>query len=109
RSLMSLTTSPSLTPVVVAPSVPQSMSMWRSFPPGSKVTRKQSPSPCRYIRTRTFGPAAVSFFFAFLFVAFLFAAFFAMAVPVVQRCFRREFLVAHDRDALKGVPYNQTP
>src|SRR5436190_5370719 len=54
---MSLTTVLRFTPVVVAPSVPQSMSRCFSCPPRSKVTRKQSPNPCRYIRTRTRGAA----------------------------------------------------
>ena len=50
---MLATTSSIFTPVVVAPSVPQSISMCAGAPFGSKVSKKQSPSPCRYIRTRT--------------------------------------------------------
>src|SRR6516162_4607020 len=42
-------------PVVVAPSVPQSMRICFSSPPGLKVSKKQSPRPCRYMRTRTLG------------------------------------------------------
>src|SRR5687767_2338543 len=45
-----------LTSVVLAPRVPQSMSMWTASASGTKkVRRKQSPSPWRYIRTRTRG------------------------------------------------------
>src|SRR6476660_6566940 len=58
---MSWTTVLRFTFVVVAPSVPQSMSRCFSCPPGSKVMRKQSPNPCRYIRTRTLGVAAIGF------------------------------------------------
>ena len=47
---MSLTTSAIVTPVVIAPSVPQSISMCASSPPTPNVIRKQSPSPCRYMR-----------------------------------------------------------
>src|SRR5215469_15330407 len=52
---MSATTSGSLIPVVVAPSVPQSMRMCFSSPPGLNVSRKQSPRPWRYMRTLTLG------------------------------------------------------
>src|SRR5688572_5775585 len=74
------TTLSSFTPVVVAPRVPQSISMCFSSPPTSNVMRKQSPRPCRYMRTRTFGLAAAlpeAFFFFFVLAAFF--AFLAMS------------------------------
>src|SRR5450755_4151957 len=52
---MSAITSGSFTSVDFEPRVPQSIRICFSSPPGLKVSRKQSPKPWRYMRTRNLG------------------------------------------------------